>query len=250
MGNLIRKITESYQLSSCKSMNREILEHIEETMDPTDVEENYMTSIVYHNHQSIESIEIDQYTPLPIPKRGELLVKVIAFGVNQIDVKFIENNVSNQVLPLPKTLGCEFSGRVLSTSLCYTEYFQVGDNIVGLLPLVWTKRGVAAEFIAVNENLCAKVPRATSIIDAAGIPLAGLTVVQALKEFIQDNNYPRSTVGKRIFIQGAAGSIGTFAIQYCKNVLGMYVIVSSTEKNYTFLKSLGADEIIDHEHIR
>jgi NADPH:quinone reductase-like Zn-dependent oxidoreductase len=165
-------------------------------------------------------------------------------------VKCLENNISQSVIPLPKTLGCEFSGRVTSTTTCYTNYFQVGDNVVGMLPLVWTQKGAAAEYITVNENLCAKVPHNISAIETAGIPVAGLTVVQALKEFLHENSFPGSTTGKRILIQGASGGIGTFSIQYCKNVLGMYVIATCSEGNIPFIRSLGADEIIDHEHAR
>jgi NADPH:quinone reductase-like Zn-dependent oxidoreductase len=227
----------------------ETLGNVEVTVNPS-LDENYMTSIIYHNHQSIESIEFDRYTPLPIPARGEILIKVLAFGINPIDVKCLENNISQTVIPIPKTLGCEFSGRVVSTTTCYTNYFQIGDLVVGMLPMIWTQKGAAAEYITVNENLCAKVPTNVNAIDAAGIPLAGLTVVQALREFLQENSFPGSTTGKRILIQGGSGGIGTFAIQYCKNVLGMYVIATCSERNIPFIRSLGVDEIVDHEHAR
>ena len=257
MGNILRRKLEIFSKNKNEKDEEddetkntgEVLGNVDETMDPF-FDENYMTSIVYHNHQSIESIEFDRYTLLPIPAKGEMLIKVFAFGINPIDVKCLENNISQSIIPVPKTLGCEFSGRVASTTSCYTNYFQVGDQVVGMLPLIWTKKGAAAEYITVNENLCAKVPRNISVIEAAGIPVCGLTVVQALREFLQENSFPGSTAGKRILIQGASGGIGTFSIQYCKNVLGMYVIATCSERNIPFIQSLGADEIIDHEHTR
>jgi hypothetical protein len=226
----------------------EILEHEPSELEHvTDEEENCMTSILYRDHISLESLEFDRYTALPIAKRGEVLIKVQAFGVNQIDIKLIEKNISTKILPLPKTFGSQFSGKVISTTACYTDYLTVGDHVVGMVPLVWTKKGTAAEFISVNENLCAKVPINVSVIDVAAIPLVGLAVLQSLREFLQN---PKSPLGKRILIQDASSGIGAFATQYCKNVLGMYVIATCDERDLSFVQSLGADEIIDHEHAR
>jgi NADPH:quinone reductase-like Zn-dependent oxidoreductase len=247
MGNLISQhILQFRKQNDSIPFNSEILDQ-EPPIDLAD-QENYMTSIVYQDHQSIESLVFDRYTAFPRVMRGEVLIKVSAFGVNRIDIKLIENNISTKILPLPKTFGCEFSGRVISTTACYTDYLTVGDHVVGMIPLFWTKKGTAAEFISVNENLCAKVPSTISVIDVAAIPLVGLTVLQALREFLQENQpVPEKTIGKRILIQDASSGIGAFAIQYCKNVLGMYVIATCAQRDLSFVQTLGADEIIDHQ---
>lgn len=212
-----------------------------------------MTSIEYENNQqSIESIEINRYHTIPHIKQGEVLIKVIAIGLNPIDIKLIEySNLSKTIRPLPKTLGCEFSGKVVSTIGCYTDYLSIGDEVVGMIPFLCTSNGAASEYITINENLVAKVPSNVSIIDVTGIPFVGLTVVEALQEYVTKySQYPETTNGKKILIQGAAGGIGTFAIQYCKNVLGMYIIATCSQNNIQFLRSLGVDEVIDYEQVR
>lgn len=235
-------------------------------------EKEVMTSIRYNNHESIESVEINRYIDIPKPKPGEVLIRVIAISLNPIDVKIIERNISKTIIPLPKTLGCEFSGEVVSINECYTDYLSYGDKVVGMIPFLFTNNGTASEYITINENLVAKVPSNVSIIDVAGIPFVGLTVIEALHEFvttktttktnsslisttgtnisITNNQYPETTYGKKVLIQGASGGIGTFAIQYCKNVLGMYIIATCSENNISFLRSLGVDEVINYNQTR
>jgi alcohol dehydrogenase len=212
-------------------------------------DQKLMQVVCYNNHGTIEMVEIS-FSAKPIPKKGEALVEVYAFGLNPIDLNLLKSAIPSDV-PIPKIIGCELSGRVISTEQCCTDHLLPGDYVVSMIPPDWGGWGAASEYVSIAESLLAKVPPNTNVIDAAGIPYVGLTVIQALEPFVRSqHSSTHGTLGKKILIQEGANGIGPFAIQYCKNVLGMYVITTCSTHSVSLVRHLGADEVIDVDNQR
>jgi NADPH:quinone reductase-like Zn-dependent oxidoreductase len=116
--------------------------------------------------------------------------------------------------------------------------FKAGDRVFARPET--TNRGTYAEYTIVDAHLLAKVPDQISFEEAACVPLAGLTAWQCLFDFGQVQQ------GDKVLIHAGAGGVGTFAIQFAKNA-GAYVATTAGTHNIEFLKSLGADQVIDYK---
>jgi alcohol dehydrogenase len=132
------------------------------------------------------------------------------------------------------------------TSSTQTPLFQVGDRVAAMLPLIGARWGAAAEYVAVDVSLVAKMGDNTDFASAAALPLVGLTTMQALDAVTQSNVKEERSGQKRILIQAGAGGVGTFAIQYAKHVLGWYVVATASAEKASVLRALGCDEVIDY----
>lgn len=177
---------------------------------------------------------------LPVPSLGdsEVLIQIKAASINPVDIK-IRNGDLKFILPyrFPLILGNDCSGIVTAIGNKVLK-FKVGDE-------VYTRPdkdriGTLAQYIVAKESSVAKKPKNISFEEAASIPLVGLTSWQAFRE--------RSSLrsGQRVFIPAGSGGVGTFAIQLAK-YFGAYVITNTSTKNVEFVKSLGADEVIDYK---
>jgi NADPH:quinone reductase-like Zn-dependent oxidoreductase len=177
--------------------------------------------------------------PLPAPKPDELLVRVHSAGLNPVDYKFREGKLRPIYHPkLPVIMGNELAGTVVG---CGT---QVGRFVIGDRVFVRGHKaelGAFAEFACVPVRLTAKVPPSLDFVAAGGVPLAGLTALQVLRDEL------RVTPGMRILITGGTGGVGTFAIQIARS-MGAYVIATTSPSGMELAKSLGADEVIDYKH--
>eukprot|EP00300_Choanocystis_sp_HF-7_P033018 c4507_g1_i2.p1 GENE.c4507_g1_i2~~c4507_g1_i2.p1 ORF type:complete len:271 (+),score=44.16 c4507_g1_i2:421-1233(+) len=116
------------------------------------------------------------------------------------------------------------------------------------MPLIFSYWGSSADYLCIDASLVAKVPPSYTsqigrIKECATLPLVGLTVLQAMQPVVDSFE---TTKGKKILIQAGAGGVGSFAIQYCKHVLGMFVATTCSASNESFVKSLGADLVIDY----
>ncbi|MBW4427777.1 MAG: NAD(P)-dependent alcohol dehydrogenase [Nostoc desertorum CM1-VF14] len=194
-----------------------------------------MKAVVIHQYGSTEVL---QYEDLEEPQiePTQLLVKVHASSVNPIDWKIRKGMLSFTTgNKFPKILGFDLAGEVVAVGSDATR-FQPGDAIYGRTGL---SGGAYAEFAAVSENLVATKPNNLTYEEAASVPLAALTALQALRN--QGNTQP----GQAVLINGAAGGVGTFAIQIAK-VLGAEVTGVSSTKNLDLIKSLSADRVIDY----
>lgn len=142
------------------------------------------------------------------------------------------------MLPLqfPVILGWDAAGVVAETGKSVTE-FKVGDRVF-TRPAI-TRQGTYAEYVAVEENLLARMPEDMSFEEGASIPLAGLTAWQCLVDFagIKEDD--------KVLIHAGAGGVGNFAIQIAKS-FGAFVATTASGKNEEFLKSLGADQIVNY----
>ncbi|MDZ7963307.1 MAG: NAD(P)-dependent alcohol dehydrogenase [Aulosira sp. DedQUE10] len=182
--------------------------------------------------------EVLQYEDVEQPKikSEQILVKIHASSVNPVDWKIRQGMLRLLTLnKFPMILGFDLAGEVVEVGSSVTG-FQPGDAIYGSTTL---PGGAYAEFAAVAANLVAPKPTNLSYEQAGVVPLAALTALQALRE--QGNIQP----GQSVLINGAAGGVGTFAVQIAK-ALGAEVTGVCSTKNLDFVKSLGADKVIDY----
>ena len=174
----------------------------------------------------------------PVPKPDEILVQVHAAGLNPADNKIREGQMKAVLsIQLPATLGCDLAGVVVEVGHRVTR-FKPGDAVFASF---WGLRsGALAEFGVVPENAAALKPAHLDFVQAASIPMVGLTSWQALKE--------RAHIkpGQKVFIPAGAGGIGTFAIQLAK-YLGAEVATTTSAGNVDLVRSLGADVVIDYQ---
>jgi NADPH:quinone reductase-like Zn-dependent oxidoreductase len=177
----------------------------------------------------------------PVPGPGELLVRVRAAGVNPLDFK-IRDGAVKALLPFsfPLILGTDLAGDVEAIGPGVTK-FKLGDAIYARLDN--DRIGAFAEYAVVRESAAAGKPARLDYIQAASLPLVGLTAWQTLIELA------RLRAGQKILIHAGSGGVGTFAIQLAKH-LGAHVATTAGAKNHALVKSLGADVAIDYETTR
>ncbi|MFZ5934080.1 NADPH:quinone oxidoreductase [Pseudomonas putida] len=176
--------------------------------------------------------------PRPTLKGDEILVQVHAAGLNPID-NMIPTGMFKPVLhfQLPATLGSDLAGIVIEVGSNVSR-FKPGDAVFASIFDQGT--GAIAEFAVVPQSAAALKPANLSFVQAASIPMVGLTSWQALKERIN------LQAGQKIFIPAGSGGIGTFAIQLAK-YLGAQVGTTTSTGNVELVRALGADEVVDYK---
>jgi NADPH:quinone reductase-like Zn-dependent oxidoreductase len=183
----------------------------------------------------LTEIEIDR----PKPGPTEILVRVHAAGVNATDWKARAHGGLG-LWNDPVILGYDVSGVVEAVGLGVT-LFEPGDEVFGM-PRFPHQAGAYAEYVAAPARQFVRKPAAIDHVQAAALPLAGLTIWQSLTEMA--NLQP----GQRVLIHAAAGGVGHIAVQIAKE-LGAYVIGTAQQAKHQFLQSLGADEVIDYTQV-
>jgi len=176
--------------------------------------------------------------PRPTIKPDEILVRVHAVGLNPIDYMIPRGDFKPIIaLQLPATLGSDVAGIVEEVG-SLVRGFKVGDAVFA--STFELGAGTLAEFVAVPGHAAAHRPVNLDFVQAASIPMVGLTAWQALTQ--------RTEVkpGKKVFIPAGSGGIGTFAIQLAKH-LGATVGTTTSTANVDLVRSLGADEVIDYK---
>jgi len=171
----------------------------------------------------------------PTPKANEVLVRVRAAAANPLDWHFIRGEPGVMRLmgkPNNRIPGADFAGEIESIGTSVTE-FRAGDEVFG------TANGTFAEYVCASAENVAQRPRALTHEQAAAIPVAGCTALIALRD--KGNLRP----GQKVLINGAAGGIGTFAVQIAK-ALGANVTGVCSTRNLDLVRSLGADHVIDY----
>jgi len=179
-----------------------------------------MKAAVYIKRGSGKVLEVVDL-PVPTPKDNEVLIKVCAASVNPLDWR----------LKSPRP-GVDVAGRVEAVGPRVTG-FKSGDEVFGL------GKGTFAEYACVSESKLARKTPAIPFVQAAAIPIAGLTALQALR----DIGHLKS--GQNVVINGAAGGVGTFSVQIAKSMGALVTAVCST-KNLDQSRALGADRVIDY----
>jgi NADPH:quinone reductase-like Zn-dependent oxidoreductase len=175
--------------------------------------------------------------PTPTLRPRDILVDVRAAGLNPVDFKFRQGKL--RVIyrsRLPLVLGNEFAGEVVAVG-AEVKRFSVGDRVFARVAK--DRLGAFAERAAIGEDCAAHVPPNLDFEAAAGVPLAALTALQALRDEL--GLKPEH----KVFISGGAGGVGTFAIQIAK-WLGAQVTTTASKRGEALVRSLGADEVIDY----
>lgn len=183
--------------------------------------------------------EVLRYEEIPEPEAegpGIIRIKVIAAGVNPIDWKIRKGLIGE--MPLPLTMGVDVAGIVDVGQ--GGVLFRPGEEVFAKVSI---GQGGYADYTVVNSTQVAKKPKSIGFIESAAIPTAGLAAWQSLFDIAKLKK------GESVLIHGAAGGVGTFAVQFAK-WKGAYVFGTASEKNEQFLKSIGADEFIDYKKQR
>lgn len=185
--------------------------------------------------------------PEPAAGPGELLIDVRAAGLNPLDLKLRQGVLRPLLrLDLPRVAGNELAGVVLQVGAGVTG-FAAGDRVFARVAK--PRLGAFAPRAVVAADLVAKMPAALDFTDAAGLPLAGLTALQALR----DELHVRP--GQRVFVSGGAGGVGTLAVQLA-TWMGAEVATTASARGTDLVRSLGAKTVIDYreqrfaEHLR
>jgi NADPH:quinone reductase-like Zn-dependent oxidoreductase len=181
--------------------------------------------------------EVMQYGDLPDPKAGpgQIVVDIIASSVNGADWKVRDGGYGTK-LTFPYVLGRDFSGTVSAVGEGVTD-FKVGDEAFAVLPA--GQEGTYCEKIAINADVVAKKPPGMSHVNASALALIGLTAMNSVEDTIKLKR------GETILVQGGAGGVASFAIQYAKHI-GAKVISTTSKANMDYVRSLGADQVIDY----
>ena len=188
-----------------------------------------------------EVIEINQMTPTPNLAAGKVLINVKAAGVNPIDWKIREGYMQQMIsLQFPSTLGMDFSGVIKQIGEGVSSDFKQDDEIYGQAGVTNSGSGAFAELALANAESIAHKPNRLSHLEAAALPLVGVSAWQALVENIGLSK------DQKILIHGGAGGIGSIAIQLAKR-LGTYVATTASTNDKQFVQELGTDQVIDYK---
>ena len=193
-----------------------------------------VTQSVLGGPEVLELVETER----PEPYYGEVLVRVHAAGVNPVDPAARERGL--YIGDPPFTLGWDVSGVVEETGVGVTR-FKPGDAVYGM-PRFPHRAGAHAEYMAAPSRHFDHKPAGISHVEAAAVPLTGLTAWQALVDTAG------LRAGQSVLIHAAGGGIGHLAVQIAKS-LGAHVIGTARADKHEFVRSLGADEMIDYSAV-
>ena len=186
-----------------------------------------MQAVVIHETGDPDVLRLEE-VDRPEPGQGELLIKAHAASINPIDTKYRRGIAEAS---LPKVLGNDVAGIVEASR---SDDFAEGDQVFGL-----SASGAYAEYSTTPAALAARKPTDVTFVEAAAIPVAGLTAWQALLDVGGLES------GQTALVAGAAGGVGHFAVQFAK-LAGARVIGTGSGRNRDFVSALGADDYVDY----
>lgn len=195
-----------------------------------------MKAIVYRDYGSADVLQCED-VDIPTPGDDEVLIRVRAASVNPMDYHFMSGVYLMRLMtglrrPKMTRPGVDVAGEVQTVGKNVTR-FKTGDAVFGVA------RGTFAEYVCATENRLAVKPANLSFEQAAALPVAGLTALQGLRD------KGRVQPGQNVLINGAAGGVGTFAVQIAK-ALGADVTGTCRTTNVDLVRSIGADHVIDY----
>ena len=194
-----------------------------------------MKALTLNGYEGLASLRFAEVaTPEPGP--NDVLVKVKAASVNPVDTKIARGYGGPSQRPLPHVLGRDGAGTVTKVGSAVTG-FKVGDEVYGVAdPARW---GTFAEYVAMPAATTAHRPAGLSDMDAGSLPIAGLSAWAGIV------STGKLAKGQTVLIHAGAGGVGSFAVQLAKH-LGATVAATAGSKNVAFVRSLGADQVIDY----
>ena len=196
-----------------------------------------MKAVIYTKYGPPEVLQI-QEVDKPVPKDNEVLVEVYAGSLNAYDWRFLRGKPLAMRLmaglrkPKNPIAGADLAGRVAAVGE-KVQAFKPGDEVFGCQP------GSFAEYTSVREDRLALKPPSMTFEEAAALPMAGITALQALRDKGQIQP------GLKVLIYGAGGGVGTFAVQIAKS-FGADVTAVCGPANVDMVRSLGADRVLDY----
>lgn len=198
-----------------------------------------MRAVRFHRHGSPDVLSLDHVSEPRPPSGDELLVRVVASSVNGTDLGLRRGDLKVATWGrLPFTLGFDVAGVVLACGPQVTA-FAPGDRVMALLG---HGGGGQADQVLIRQSRAALAPRTVSLVQAAALPLAGLTALQALQGKAMLRSRPAPA---QVLVIGASGGIGSYAVQLAKRA-GAHVTGTASTAKLAFVAGLGADEVIDH----
>ena len=195
-----------------------------------------MKAVVIHEYGGPEVLKYEDM-PRPEPKDDELLIRVVAAGVNPVDGMIRAGMFAkegNRAFPI--ILGGDVAGVVEKVGSKVTK-FKAGDPVFAYVSL--DNSGGYAQYALVTEREAAPKPKSLTYVEAAAVPIVAMTAWQALIDTA------KLSAGQTVLIHGGSGGVGSFAIQIAK-ARGAKVIATASTANQDFLKQLGADVAIDY----
>ena len=195
-------------------------------------------------------LEIARYGPIresvrfadvPAPHVGEhdVLVEVRAASVNPIDFKIAAGQLKAvQRLELPAPLGFDCSGVVTKVGAA-VRAFKAGDPVYSRLPR--QRMGSFAQLAVIDQRYVAPLPQGASFVEAAALPLVGLTALQGLVDRAQ------ARTGQWLLVHAGSGGFGSFAVQYASRVLGLQVAATTSSRNVEWVRELGAQRVFAYD---
>src|SRR3984893_17045352 len=193
-----------------------------------------MKAIVYHKSGSADVLKLEEIET-PVPEDDQVLIKVHAASVNPLDYHLLRHAFLRRVLSARskvKIAGRDVAGQVEAVGSKVTQ-LKPGDEVFGAC------NGAFAEYACARESGLASKPTNVSFEQAASVPVAGLTALQGLRD------KGKIQPGQKVLINGAAGGVGTFAVQIAKS-LGAEVTGVCSTRNVEMVRSIGADKVIDY----
>ena len=195
-----------------------------------------MKAVVLHHYGGPEALQYEN-APVPQPKANQLLVRVIAAGVNPVDAQICSGKFAQFFKSkLPLIPGYDIAGEVAKVG-SNNSRFKPGDAVYAYIPI--PEGGGYAQYALATASQAAPKPQTISFAQAAAVPVAALTAWQALVDTAHLEK------GQTVLIHGGSGGVGTFAVQIAK-VRGARVIATASAANQAFLKELGADVTVDY----
>jgi NADPH:quinone reductase-like Zn-dependent oxidoreductase len=193
-----------------------------------------MKAIVYRECGTPREVLTFEEIERPVSKDDEVLVRVHAASVNPVDLHILGSRLVRRMTqsPTPGTAGRDVSGVVESVGKSVTQ-FKPGDEIFGGCV------GAFAEYACAKESKIVKKPADVTFEQAAAIPIAGMTALQALRD------KGKVEAGQKVLVIGASGGVGTFAVQIAKH-LGADVTGVCSTRNIEMVRGIGADRVIDY----
>lgn len=194
-----------------------------------------MKAIIFDDFGSADVLRLAE-APMPDVRPDDLLVKVMAAGVNRADLLQREGVYGSQSYGDSNILGLEVAGEVIAMGDAVTG-FTVGDRVMGIVG-----GGAYAQYARLDSGMAAAIPAGMSFIDAAAVMESFVTAWEAL------SNLGKAAKGETVLIHAAAGGIGSAAVQLAKAV-GAVVLATASASNIENVLSLGADAAFDYKQV-
>jgi len=192
-----------------------------------------MKAVIFDKHAAPDVL-VFREVEKPVPNDNEVLVRIFDASVNALDYRSIRMGI----IPKKRIFGADIAG-IVETVGCNVHMFKPGDEVIGDVSNCGL--GGFAEYVTVPERALVPKPADISFEQAAALPVAAITALQALR------NKGGIRPGQKVLVCGASGGVGTYALQLAK-IFGADVTAVCSTKNVQQAYTLGADHVIDYKH--